>query len=97
VGRDQALWTLLVASILVPAALFAAAAWWDWREVNEQTLQTANRMAQILREHAFKVTSTAAQRAAGEQFPLLMNSYRSEDLRRARAATAGIGERRVQA
>jgi hypothetical protein len=62
------LWALLVASILVPAGLFAAA-WYDWREVNEQTLQTASRMAQILREDALKVTVRATQRSGGEQFP----------------------------
>jgi hypothetical protein len=64
--RDQAFVGSAVASIVVPAGLFAAA-WYDWREVNEQTLQTANRMAQILREHALKVPARrrSAPRANG--------------------------------
>ena len=54
-GAIRLLRSLLVASVLMPAALFVAAAWYDWREVNAQTSQTAMRMAQILREHGLKV------------------------------------------
>ena len=55
-GAIRPLWPRWSPPFLIPPDLFAAAAWYDWREVNEQTLQTANRMAQILREHALKVT-----------------------------------------
>jgi two-component system NtrC family sensor kinase len=54
-GAIRLLRALLVVSVLVPAALFVAVAWYDWREVNAQTHHTATRMAQILREHALKV------------------------------------------
>jgi hypothetical protein len=46
---------LLVASLIVPAAIFALAAWYDWQEIRDQALQQSTRTVQILREHALKV------------------------------------------
>jgi two-component system NtrC family sensor kinase len=46
---------LLVASIVVPAAMLAYIAWYDWRVVHDQAMQEARRTVLILREHALKV------------------------------------------
>lgn len=49
---------LLVASILVPAAVFAAAATWNRSEVLREDTQTIQRTTAILHEHARKVFDT---------------------------------------
>jgi two-component system NtrC family sensor kinase len=54
-GATRLLHLLMVASIIVPAAGFLFAAWFDWRETRAQAVQQAERSVQILREHALKV------------------------------------------
>jgi two-component system NtrC family sensor kinase len=54
-GAIRLLHVLLVASVIVPAATFAFAAWYDWRSIHDQSLREAARTVQILREHALKV------------------------------------------
>jgi two-component system NtrC family sensor kinase len=54
-GATRLLHLLMVASIIVPAAGFVFAAWFDWRETRIQAVQQAERTVQILREHALKV------------------------------------------
>lgn len=49
---------LLVASLLVPALVFAAAAAWDQREVLRENEETITRTTAILHEHARKVFDT---------------------------------------
>ena len=54
-GAIRLLRVLLVLSIVGPAAIFAFAAWYDWRETYDQSILQASRTVQILREHALKV------------------------------------------
>jgi two-component system NtrC family sensor kinase len=57
-GAIRLLKLLIVASVVVPAAVFVGAAWYDWREVRHQATGQALRTAEILREHALKVFET---------------------------------------
>jgi two-component system NtrC family sensor kinase len=54
-GAVRLLHVLLVASVIVPAAAFAYAAWWGWRDIHDQALQQSSRIVQVLREHALKI------------------------------------------
>lgn len=49
---------LLVASLLVPAVVFVAAAWWNRSEVVRENTETIARTAAVLHEHARKVFDT---------------------------------------
>jgi hypothetical protein len=49
---------LLVASVIVPVAAFAAASWYAWLDIRAQAIEQASGTAQILREHALKVFET---------------------------------------
>ena len=49
---------LIAASLLVPAALFAGAAWHSHHEVMREGRDTASRTAAIMLEHANKVFET---------------------------------------
>lgn len=57
-GAIRLLQLLIVASVIVPATVFAAAAWYAWRDIRIQAIEQAMRTAQILREHALKVFET---------------------------------------
>jgi two-component system NtrC family sensor kinase len=54
-GAVRLLHVLLVASVIVPAAAFAFAAWYGWREIHDQALHQSARIVQVLREHALKI------------------------------------------
>jgi len=57
-GAIRLLKILLVASVIVPIAVFAAASWYAWLDIRSQAIEQASRTAQILREHALKVFET---------------------------------------
>ncbi|HWL31536.1 MAG TPA: ATP-binding protein [Xanthobacteraceae bacterium] len=46
---------LLALSVVGPAAIFAFASWYDWRQTYDRSVLQASRTVQILREHALKV------------------------------------------
>jgi two-component system, NtrC family, sensor kinase len=54
-GAIRLLHVLLVASVIVPAAAFAFAAWYSWRDIHDQALHQSSRIVQVLREHALKI------------------------------------------
>ncbi|MFC7608975.1 hypothetical protein [Teichococcus aestuarii] len=50
---------VLVAAVLVPASVFAIAAWWNRAEVLREGSDAMARSAAVLHEHAAKVFDTA--------------------------------------
>ena len=72
---------LLVVSVVVPVLAFGFAAWFDWREIGKESLQTSARTVQILREHALKVFEShefaidqIEERIAGMDWPAIRAS-----------------------
>jgi signal transduction histidine kinase/CheY-like chemotaxis protein len=57
-GAIRILRVLLVLSLVLPAALFAAAAWQNWRQLRAEAEASAIKTAAILHEHATKVFDT---------------------------------------
>ncbi len=51
---------ILAASVLVPATVFCAAAWWNRGEVLREGTETVERTAAVIQEHAARVFDTAA-------------------------------------
>jgi PAS domain S-box-containing protein len=51
---------ILAASVLVPATVFAAAAWWNRGEVLREGTETVERTSAVIQEHAARVFDTAA-------------------------------------
>ncbi len=51
---------ILAASVLVPAAVFGAAAWWNRAEVLREGTDAVERTAAVIQEHAARVFDTAA-------------------------------------
>jgi hypothetical protein len=83
---------LLVASVVVPAALFAAAAWQNYRDVLREGRDAIARTTAIMQEHARKVFETAElaigqtnERIGDESWETISSPATSEFLRRLKA------------
>jgi PAS domain-containing protein len=82
---------VLLASLLVPALVFGAAAWWNRGEVLREGADTVQRTAAIMHEHAAKILDTAdlvldrvAERVDGMDAARLAAPETSAFLRRVR-------------
>ncbi len=83
---------VLAAALIVPAALFAAAAWQNYADVLREGHDAIERTAAILQEHARKVFETAElaigevdERIEGESWTAISSPANSDFLRRLKA------------
>jgi two-component system NtrC family sensor kinase len=75
---------LLVASLLLPAALFALVAWYDYRATLEDARGELLRTSEVAREQAAKVFD--AQSQAADQVNDLVHTLNDAEIRRSEAA-----------